>query len=66
MLKEQLPEDFGVEFNTGAGGYYGNQEVSTYVLRHADQVTWFKVYSDTNSASLLIAETRAPVAATGG
>lgn len=56
VLDEQLPDDFGVEFNAGAGGYYGDQEVSTYVLRHPTGVTWFKVYSDGNGGSLLVAE----------
>lgn len=59
LLEKELPKDFGVEFNAGAGGYYGGQEVSTYVLRRADKAVWFKVYSDTNSGSLLVAETEA-------
>lgn len=56
VIRDQLPKNFGVEFNTGAGGYYGGQEVSTYVLRRDDRVVWFKVYSDGNSGSMLIAE----------
>lgn len=56
VIDTDLPKNFGVEFNTGAGGYYGNQEVSTYVLRQTDRVVWFKVYSDGNNGSLLIAE----------
>lgn len=60
VLDDELPEDFGVEFNTGSGGYYPGQELSTYVLRHADKATWFKVSSNTNSASLLVAEADVP------
>ena len=59
VLEDELPEDFGVEFNAGAGGYYRGQELSTYVLRQADRVVWFKVYSGTKDGSLLIAETDA-------
>ncbi len=57
--EDELPDDFGVEFNAGAGGYYRSQELSTYVLRQADRVVWFKVYSGTKDGSLLIAETDA-------
>lgn len=63
VIDTQLPKDFGVEFNAGAGGYYAGEEVSTYVLRHPDRVVWFKVYSDGNGGSLLIAESEAPPAA---
>ena len=59
VLEDELPDDFGVEFNAGAGGYYRSQELSTYVLRQADRVVWFKVYSGTKDGSLLIAETDA-------
>lgn len=62
VLDKDLPEDFGVEFNAGAGGYYGNQEVSTYLIRHADRVVWFKVYSDGGGGSVLIAEGEPPAA----
>lgn len=56
VLRDQLPRDFGVEFNAGAGGYYGGEEVSTYVLRRAGRAVWYKIYSDGNSGSVLIAE----------
>lgn len=56
VIDAQLPKDFGVEFNTSSGGYYGGQEVSTYVLRRADRTVWFKVFSDANAGSLMIAE----------
>lgn len=62
VLEKDLPEDFGVEFNAGAGGYYGDEEVSTYLIRHADRLVWFKVYSDAGGGSILIDEA-APVAA---
>lgn len=56
VLRDQLPKDFGVEFNAGAGGYYGGEEVSIYVLRQADRVVWYKIHSDGNAGSVLIAE----------
>lgn len=59
VLDEHLPDGFGVEFNTGAGGYYSGQDLSTYVLRQADRVVWFKVHAGNNDGSLLIAETDA-------
>lgn len=56
MLDRDLPENFGVDFNVGAGGYYPGQELSTYVLRQADRVVWFKVHSGNSDGSLLVAE----------
>jgi len=56
VIRDQLPKDFGVEFNAGAGGYYRGQEVSTYVLRRSDRVVWYKIYSDGSDGSVLIAE----------
>lgn len=64
VIREQLPKNFGVEFNAGAGGYYGNEEVSTYVLRQANRVVWYKIYSDGNGGSVLIAESEDVPAAT--
>lgn len=61
--EKDMPENFGSEFYAGAGGYRSSgKELSTYVIRHADRTVWFKVFADTNSGSILIAETE-PVAA---
>ncbi|MCR6664182.1 MAG: hypothetical protein NVV60_13790 [Luteimonas sp.] len=35
------------------------RDLSTYVLRQADRVVWFKVHAGNNDGSLLIAETDA-------
>lgn len=59
VLDKELPENFGTEFNAGAGGYYGGQASNVYVLRTADHVVWAKVFSNDNEGSLLIAETDA-------
>lgn len=59
ILEEELPRDFGVEFNVGAGGYYGGEEQSVYVLRKADRTIWFKIYSDSNRGSVMIMESMA-------
>ena len=62
--EKDMPENFGSEFYAGAGGYRSSeQEVSTYVIRHADRTVWFKVFADTNSGSILIAETEPAAAA---
>lgn len=63
VIDADLPENFGTEFYAGAAGYYGDQEVSTYLIRHADRAIWIKVFGDINDASLLVAENTA-VAAT--
>lgn len=64
VLDNELPKDFGVEFNAGAGGYYsGAGEVSTYVIRRPDRIIWMKVFSDTIGGSVLVAETEPATAA---
>jgi len=59
VIETDLPKNFGSEFYPGSGGYYGNQEVSTYVLRQADKVVWYKLFSDGNGGSVLAAESDA-------
>jgi len=56
ILDKELPKDFNVEFNSGSGGYYPGQEQSVYVLRKADRVIWFKIFSDGNQGSVMIVE----------
>lgn len=60
VVRKDLPKNFGSEFYAGAGGYNGDQEVSTYVIRQADRVVWFKAFGDENRGSLLIAEAEPP------
>ena len=58
IYEKDMPENFGSEFYVGAGGYQSSeQELSTYVIRHADRTVWFKVFANTNTGSILIAET---------
>lgn len=63
ILEKDMPKDFGSEFYAGAGGYRSaGEELSTYVIRHADRNVWFKVAANTDDASILVAETE-PAAA---
>jgi len=63
VIDKDLPENFGSEFYAGAGGYSGDQDVATYLIRHADRTVWVKAFADASSGSFLVAEQpAAPVA----